>query len=78
MLAHKILMPGNYPEESIQHSEHSESLESEFPILLLHTYMARRSAIMKAYHHPLTDILKTLLCSGLLKTYQCTGTYHTY
>ena len=24
--AHKILAPGNYPEESIQHSEHGESL----------------------------------------------------
>lgn len=34
--------------------------------------------IMKAYHCPLTDILEILLCSGLLKTYQCTGTYHTY
>jgi len=27
-LAYKIQMPGNYPEESIQHSEHSESLKS--------------------------------------------------
>jgi len=25
---HKIQMPGNYPEESIQHSEHSGSLKS--------------------------------------------------
>jgi len=25
---YKILMPGNYPEESIQHSEHGESLKS--------------------------------------------------
>jgi hypothetical protein len=28
MLAYKIQMPGNYPEESIQHSEHGESLKS--------------------------------------------------
>jgi len=27
-LAYKILTQGNYPEESIQHSEHSESLKS--------------------------------------------------
>jgi hypothetical protein len=27
-LAYKIQMPGNYPEESIQHSEHSEHLKS--------------------------------------------------
>ena len=26
--AYKIQTPGNYPEESIQHSEHGESLES--------------------------------------------------
>jgi len=25
---HKIQMPGNHPEENIQHSEHSESLIS--------------------------------------------------
>jgi len=28
MLACKIQMPGNYSEESIQHSEHGESLKS--------------------------------------------------
>jgi len=27
-LAYKIQMPGNYPEESIQHSEHGKSLKS--------------------------------------------------
>ena len=27
-LAYKIQMPGNYPEESKQHSEHGESLKS--------------------------------------------------
>ena len=26
--AYKIQMPGNYPEESIQHSEHGKSLKS--------------------------------------------------
>jgi len=33
---------------------------------------------MEAYHHPLTEILEKLLCSGLMKTYQCTGTNHTF
>jgi hypothetical protein len=28
MSAYKIQMPGNYPEENIQHLEHSESLKS--------------------------------------------------
>jgi len=28
MSVHKIQMPGNYPEESIQHSEHVETLKS--------------------------------------------------
>jgi hypothetical protein len=28
MLAYKIQMLGNYPEESIQHSEHSKNLKS--------------------------------------------------
>jgi len=27
--AYKIQTPGNYPEESIQHSEHGESLKSQ-------------------------------------------------
>jgi hypothetical protein len=40
--------------------------------------MVRCIVIMKAYHRPLTDILETWLCSGLLKTSQCTGTYRTY
>ena len=41
-LAYKIQMPGNYPEESIQHSEHSESLKSimirESYVLILNNY----------------------------------------
>jgi hypothetical protein len=28
MLAYKIWTPGNYPEESIKHSEHGESVKS--------------------------------------------------
>jgi len=33
-LAYKIKMLGNYPEESIQHSEHGESLKSRTKTLL--------------------------------------------
>jgi len=32
--AYKIQTPGNYPEESIQHSEHGESLKSRIVIIL--------------------------------------------
>jgi hypothetical protein len=32
--AYKIQTPGNYPEESIQHSEHGESLKSRKPKLV--------------------------------------------
>jgi len=34
MLAYKIQPPGNYPEESIQQSEHGESLESKKYIII--------------------------------------------
>jgi len=32
--AYKIQTPGNYPEERIQHTEHSESLKSRVTVLL--------------------------------------------
>jgi len=32
--AYKIQTPGNYPEESIQHSEHGESLKSRISLIL--------------------------------------------
>ena len=34
MSAYKIQMPGNYPEESIQHLEHDESLKSRIDMML--------------------------------------------
>ena len=33
--AYKIQTPGNYPQESIQHSEHSESLKSRTTFFFL-------------------------------------------
>ena len=46
--AYKIHTPGNYPEESIQHSEHGESLKSrksdllDFYVRLVHPHGATR------------------------------------
>jgi hypothetical protein len=37
MLANKFKTPGNYPEESIQHSEHGESLKSRSVSFILMT-----------------------------------------
>jgi hypothetical protein len=34
--AYKIQTPGNYPEESVQHSEHGESLKSRIYITVLY------------------------------------------
>jgi len=34
--AYKLQTPGNYPEESIQHSEHSEIFKSRIKIVCLH------------------------------------------
>jgi len=36
MLAYKIQMPRNYPEESSQHSEHGESFKSRIKFLVLY------------------------------------------
>jgi hypothetical protein len=39
MLAYKIQTLGNYQEESIQHSEHGESLKSSISLCTLHFLM---------------------------------------
>ena len=43
-LAYKIQMPGNYPEESIQHSEHGGSFK---PRIIHHLHVLNRLTI----HH---------------------------
>jgi len=43
-LAYKIQMPGNYPEESIQHSEHSKSLKSRYSNILKPNHSSYLSA----------------------------------
>jgi hypothetical protein len=45
-LAHKIQMPGNYPEESIQHSENGKSLNSRVAQVLLQGFF-----IFPNHHH---------------------------
>ena len=49
MLAHKIQTPGNYPEESIQHSEDSESLKSRLQTTYLLAFVR--------YSYELCDIV---------------------
>ena len=44
-LAYKIQMPGNYPEESIQHSEHSENLKSRTKTLLQKRWNAPKDVL---------------------------------
>jgi hypothetical protein len=39
---YKIQTPGNYPEESIQHSEHGESLKSKILHFIWHTFLKPR------------------------------------
>jgi 6-phosphogluconate dehydrogenase len=46
-LAYKIQTPGNYPEESIQHSEHGESLKSSLYISQL-VYLAMSTMSIRA------------------------------
>jgi len=46
MFAYKIQTPGNYPEESIQHSEQGESLKSRFIIFL------QRISFLNMYSEP--------------------------
>jgi len=47
--AYKIHTPGNYPEESIQHSEHGESLKSIIPIHLNLSVHARMHAYTQTH-----------------------------
>ena len=54
---HKIQTPGNNPEESIQHSEHRESLKSR--TLLICCHEAKRQAGKKGrmhMHHQMLSI----------------------
>jgi hypothetical protein len=44
---YKIQTPGNYPEESIQHSEHGESLKSWYQFLS--QLIILQSAVLKLF-----------------------------
>jgi hypothetical protein len=45
--AYKIQMPGNYPEESIQHSEHGKSLESR---IIYTSLMEKQFVVTQTIH----------------------------
>jgi hypothetical protein len=47
-LAYKIQKPGNYPEENIQHTEHSESSKSRFFFV---SYIQQGSLKQPSEHH---------------------------
>ena len=55
-LAYKIQTPGNYPEESIQHSEHGESLKSGMQVKFAHILVVLTVPI---FHFSLCDIFTT-------------------
>ena len=44
--AHKLQMPGNYPKESLQHTEHGESLKSR---IKKHYFFLDYKKIIKYY-----------------------------
>jgi hypothetical protein len=50
-MAYKIQMPGNYPEESIQHSEHGKSLKSRRSLRSVDTREELFSHILDAATH---------------------------
>jgi hypothetical protein len=55
--AYKIQTPGNYPEESIQHSEHGESLKSrKQEFIRVHTLSRARKIT-----HSKPDLLNPLI-----------------
>ena len=57
--AYKIQMPGNYPEESIQRTEHGKSLKSRMPIIFCQINLkASRAALSET--HVENDLLLTL------------------
>ena len=58
--AYTIQTPGNYPEESIKHSEHSESLKSRINILYtkrINSYLAENSVCFHQKDQPMTVVL---------------------
>jgi hypothetical protein len=58
MLAYKIQMPGNYPEESIQHSEHGKSLKSRSIFLILYIFVMLRLQCILSWFQPCAEIWK--------------------
>jgi len=62
--AYKIQTPGNYPEESIQHSEHGESLKSRMclsPYVIWTLYRIKVTAVFHQNLHKGSKDIKILL-----------------
>jgi len=60
-LVYKIKLPGNYPEESTQHSEHGESLKSSH---ISFTTPHSHKVCLDTYHSdiPICQVLRTRYC----------------
>jgi len=67
-LAHKIQMPRNYPEESIQHSEHGESLKSflDLSTAISSTTLNSKGVIASPVLKPLLTLNTEDKCSPIL------------
>jgi hypothetical protein len=61
--AYKIQTPGNYPEESIQHSEHGESLKTKMPC---HLTKAATQSVM--YGIKILNVLVEKISSDSIST----------
>ena len=48
MSAYKIQTQGNYPEESVQHSEHDKSLKSGIHIYYMHVQFLNENQFLKS------------------------------
>jgi len=72
-LAYKIQTPGNYPEETIQRSEHGESLKSR---ILSEAYMLKKHGelvnnkhdILKRWSHHFHELFKIKRILIIVKT----------
>jgi hypothetical protein len=54
-VAYKLKTPGNYPEESIQQSEHGESLKSQTACLYFYIYLSNQDNDVLSYQEPVIE-----------------------
>jgi len=72
--AHKIQTPGNYPEENIQHAEHSESLKSrtcDYATTVCYSrsnrslYRKQEASVVSAIQHNLKNLYNVCMISAV-------------